>query len=101
MLNTLTMERNEKNTVKNRYLALDSTSISTHSLKLAKSAYGHNKDGDDLPQINVLLVVDQNTGEPVYYRAYNGNVPDFFTVKHFLQEQARIKLDENAVFVAD
>ena len=101
MLNTLTMERNEKNTVKNRYLALDSTSISTHSLKLAKSAYGHNKDGDDLPQINVLLVVDQNTGEPVYYRAYNGNVPDVSTVKHFLQEQARIKLDENAVFVAD
>ena len=100
VLNALTMKRDEKlSTCK--YWALDSTSISTHSEKLAKSAYGHNKDGDELPQINVLMVVNQSTGEPVYYRTYSGNVPDISTVKYMLQEQARIKLDSNAVFVSD
>lgn len=100
VLNALTMKRDEKlSTCK--YWALDSTSISTHSEKLAKSAYGHNKDGDELPQINVLMVVNQATGEPVYYRTYSGNVPDISTVKYMLQEQARIKLDSNAVFVSD
>ena len=100
LLNELTMERDEK--LKScKYWALDSTSISTHSVKLAKSAFGHNKDGDMLPQINVLMVVNQLTGEPVYYRTYSGNIPDICTVKHLLQEQARIKLDNTAVLVAD
>ena len=47
------------------------------------------------------MVANQLTGEPVYYRTYYGNIPDISTVKHLLQEQARIKLDSNAVFVAD
>ena len=90
-----------KDSSKTKYWALDSTSISTYSNNLSKSAYGHNKDGDNLPQVNVLMVVNQETGEPVYYRTYNGNVPDIVTVKHLLQEHARIKLDSNAVIVAD
>lgn len=99
-LNSLAMKQaDDDNTIK--YWALDSTSLSTYTKKLAKSAFGHNKDGDNLSQVNVLMVVNQKTGEPVYYRTYSGNVPDIVTVKHLLQEQARIKLDSNAVLVAD
>ena len=47
------------------------------------------------------MVVNQLTGEPVYYRTYSGNVPDIVTVKHLLQEHARIRLDSDAVIVAD
>lgn len=85
----------------NKYWALDSTSISTHSKNLAKAAWGHNKDGDNLPQINVLMVVNQQTGEPIYFRDYAGNVPDIVTVKHYLQEHCRINFESNAVIVAD
>ena len=97
-LNMLSVDEGNSRT---RYWALDSTSISTYSTGLSKSAYGHNKDGDALPQVNVLMVVNQLTGEPVYYRTYSGNVPDIVTVKHLLQEHARIRLDSDAVIVAD
>jgi hypothetical protein len=100
ILNELTMER-DSNDYSCKYWALDSTSISTYSQKLAKSAFGYNKDGDDTPQINVLMVVNQKTGEPVYYRTYNGNIPDISTIKNMLQEKARINLNSNAVFVTD
>lgn len=99
ILNELTRDRD--NSDESKYWALDSTSISTHSKNLAKAAWGHNKDGDNLPQINVLMVVDQNTGEPIYFRDYAGNVPDIVTIKHYLQEHCRIQLDSNAVIVAD
>lgn len=99
-LNDLTMDRDkDDNSVK--YWALDSTSISTYSKNLNKACFGHNKDGDELPQINVLMVVNQKTGEPVYYRTYSGNVPDSSSIKYFLQEHARVQLDKNAVIVAD
>lgn len=97
-LNELTIGKISK---KNRYLALDSTSISSYSHNIAKCCYGKNKDGDSLPQINVLMVVDQQTGIPCYFRAYNGNVPDVSSLKYFLQDKARIRLDENAVLVSD
>ena len=80
-LNLLSIDESKQD-CRTKYWALDSTSISTYSTNLSKSSYGHNKDGDNLPQVNVLMVVDQQTGEPVYYRTYNGNVPDIVTVKH-------------------
>ena len=66
------------------------------SLKCCK-----NPDGDKTPQINVLMVVNQLTGEPVYYRTYSGNIPDMSTVKHYLNEMSRLELNNNAVLVAD
>ena len=100
ILNQLTIEKNTREN-KNKYWALDSTSISTNSAKLSKAAWGHNKDGDNLRQFNVMMVVNQSTGEPAYFRTVSGNVPDISTVKHFLQEHSRIQLDSNAVIVAD
>lgn len=100
LLNEYSMNR-EQNNSQTKYWALDSTSISTYSQKLVKAEYGHNKDGDRTPQFNVLMVVNQSTGEPVYYRTYSGNVPDVSTIKHYLQEHARIRLDDNAIIVAD
>ena len=100
ILNQLTIEKNTREN-KNKYWALDSTSISTNSAKLSKAAWGHNKDGDNLRQFNVMMVVNQSTGEPAYFRTVSGNVPDISTVKHFLQEHSRIQLDSNTVIVAD
>lgn len=68
------------------FVALDSTSVSTYSNKLSMAEYGHNKDGDDIPQINYMLVCDEVTGLPIYAKVYKGNVVDVTTVKDLLSE---------------
>ena len=47
-------------------LALDSTSISSYSTRLTHIEYGKNKDDDALPQLNVLFLVDQKSGLPIF-----------------------------------
>lgn len=85
----------------NTYYALDSTSISTHAKKIDHAQWGHNKDGDDLKQVNILMLVNQRTGQPVYYREYAGNTPDVSTISHTLKEYARMELNRNAILVTD
>lgn len=60
-------DEEEKSNKENVYYALDSTSISTHSNNLTKDQWGHNKDGDNLKQINIVMLVNQDTSQPVYY----------------------------------
>ena len=57
----------------------DTTSISTHgALELAE--FGHNRDGERLPQVNLCLVADKKTGLPLHYRIVPGSVPDVRTL---------------------
>lgn len=62
-----------------RFWALDSTSISTYA-KLNDADRGHNKQQENIPQINVLMVTDQKTGRPIFYNRFNGSIPDVSTV---------------------
>ena len=87
--------------VSHTFYALDSTSISTYS-SLPSAEWGHNKDLTDLPQTNVLLVVEQQTRIPVYFRNFDGNVPDVMTIRNTIADMARIGIkDPSAVFVSD
>lgn len=72
--------------VEGEYWAYDSTSISSYSETLSQVQYGKNKEGDKLPQINLLLVFGENSGLPFYYRKLAGNIPDSKTVKHLLED---------------
>lgn len=45
-------------------LALDSTSISSYANKLPNVERGRNKDEDNLPQINLLMLVESKSGRP-------------------------------------
>ncbi|EFY07185.1 IS1634 family transposase [Succinatimonas hippei] len=85
----------------NVYYALDSTSVSTYARHLIKAQYGHNKDGDALKQINILMMVNQETGLPVYYRTYDGDVPDVSTIMHTLRDTVRLGVNRQAVAVCD
>ena len=58
-----------------RFWALDSTSISTYS-KLTDAAFGKNKQEETLPQVNVMLLTDQQSGRPLFYEAFDGSIPD-------------------------
>ena len=69
--------------VEDEYWAYDSTSISSYSETLAQIQYGKNKEDDQLPQLNLLLVFGEESGLPFYYRKLAGNIPDSITVKQF------------------
>lgn len=72
--------------VEEEYWAYDSTSISSYSEALTQVQYGKNKDGDRLPQLNLLLVFGEKSGLPFYYRKLAGNIPDVKTVRHMLED---------------
>jgi transposase len=78
--------RQGKRRIEKEYWAYDSTSISSYSETLRQVQYGKNKDGDDLPQLNLLLMFGEQSGLPLYYRKLAGNIPDSKTVKILLTE---------------
>lgn len=75
-----------KRRIEKEYLAYDSTSISSYSECLHQVQYGHNKEDDRLPQLNLLLVFGEKSGLPFYYRKLAGNIPDVKTVKSLLAD---------------
>ena len=80
-----------------RFWALDSTSITSYSENIASVAYGKNKDLISAPQTNVLFLVDQETGIPLYFRNFCGNVPDVSTIRNTLAELAIADIDFSQV----
>ena len=57
-------------------LLYDTTSISTYSALLETAEWGHNRDGESLPQINLALAANAESGIPLYYRTTPGSIPD-------------------------
>lgn len=68
------------------YLAFDTTSISSYSELLKQAKYGKNKDGDQLPQINLAMLYGEKSQLPVYYRKLPGNIPDVKTIENLLKD---------------
>ena len=48
--------------------------------------YGKNKDGENLPQINLALLFGEESGLPFYYRKLAGNIPDVKTIRELARE---------------
>ena len=67
------------------YYALDITSISSYSKLIKSVKYGHNRDGESLPQINLGMLVGIKTGLPVYFHTYPGSIHDVSTLKKNLK----------------
>jgi transposase len=57
-------------------LSCDTTSISSHSQQIISVKYGHNKDNDRLPQINLGMIVGEESGIPVAFKKLPGNISD-------------------------
>lgn len=64
-----------KHISKKRLWAIDSTSISTYA-NLKEAKYGHNKQGEELPQLNIMLLTDEESQRPLFYHTFNGSIPD-------------------------
>jgi hypothetical protein len=76
------------------YWAYDITTISSYSECLRQVQYGHSKEDDGLPQINLALVFGEQSKLPFYYRKLAGNIPDVITVKALLADLKNLGLEK-------
>lgn len=67
-------------------LIYDITSVSSFTQSMSLFEYGYNRDGLDLPQINLSLVVDKQLGIPVLYDVYPGSIVDVSTLKNTIKK---------------
>jgi transposase len=77
-------KRQGERRLEKEYWAYDITTISSYSQTLSQVQYGHNKEEDTLPQLNLALVFGETSKLPFYYRKLAGNTPDVKTVQHLL-----------------
>lgn len=63
------------------YLCYDITSVSSYAQANEYIKFGHNRDGESLPQINLAMLFGQKSRLPAYYRRMQGNISDVATLK--------------------
>lgn len=63
------------------YLALDITSTSSYSELIDDVEWGYNRDGENLPQINMCMLMGQASRLPVYHTVYSGSLKDVSTLR--------------------
>lgn len=76
-----------------RFWAFDTTSISSYSETLPRISWGKNKEGDKLPQLNLALLLDELTGEPLYYNILDGSVSDMSLVNQLLLDLSNLDVE--------
>jgi len=67
------------------YLALDITSASSYSELIDSAEWGYNRDGENLPQINICLLMGYSSRYPIYQSVYSGSLKDVTTLQTTLQ----------------
>lgn len=70
-----------KQVPRNDRLSLDITSVSSYCRNIADVARGYNRDRENLPQINLLMLVSQTTRLPLWFEQLPGAIADITTVK--------------------
>ena len=80
-------------------LLYDITSTYFYATRIPKVRFGHNKDENDQPQINISLVVTKNLGLPIFFRTYEGNISDVTTIKQLILDIKRIQFQIEAIIL--
>ena len=62
---------------------------------------GYNRDGEDLPQVNLCMLMGETSGLPVYQCAYSGSHRDVSTLSATLDKFAAITDDKPILTVMD
>lgn len=81
--------------------ALDTTSCSTSSAMLEAAKFGKNKEGDAMAQINLLMICDNKSGIPFYYRSLPGNYSDKQVLDTTLKELRSAEFRKGSILVMD
>ena len=64
----------------------DITSISSYSKENEMVEFGYNRDHEDLPQVNLGLIVDSGSKLPLHYHVHDGSIHDVSTLEHVMRE---------------
>lgn len=64
--------------------AIDITSISSYSEFIDYIRWGYNRDGEELPQVNLLMITSEETHLPIYYRILSSSIRDVSTINESL-----------------
>lgn len=75
------MEHNRCDT----YYCMDITSVSSYSEMNEFVSYGYNRDGEKLPQINLLMVSGHTSHLPLFFRTMPGSIHDVSTMEESLK----------------
>lgn len=67
----------------------DITSISSHNTANPFTEWGHNRDRDALPQVNMALLTGVSSHIPTYYELHPGSLTDTKTLQGFLKRLSR------------
>ncbi len=89
-----------KKSLREGNVCYDVTSISSYSRTMIDVEYGYNRDGEDLPQFNLGLFVDELTKLPLYYNRYNGSLTDKTNLSYVLENAKSVGIS-NVKFVVD
>jgi transposase len=81
-------------------LVYDITSLSSYSRKMEWLEYGYNRDGMDLPQVNLGLVVSLESKMPLLFKLFPGSVNDVVTLRN-LAIEARSMGVGKCLFILD
>jgi len=74
-------------------LALDITSISSYSQLIGDVEWGHNRDGEELPQVNLCLLLGETSRLPVFQTIYSGSLKDVSTLESTLSLASGVGLN--------
>ena len=83
------------------YLALDITSTSSYSELIDDVVWGHNRDNENLPQVNICMLVGEETRLPVYQAVYDGSLNDVKTLETTLASLRHITRGRGILAVMD
>lgn len=85
----------------NEYLALDITSTSSYSNLIEDVEWGYNRDHDNLPQINICMLMGENTRLPLYQTQFSGSQKDVRTLTNTLTQFEATTGSRNILVVLD
>lgn len=80
-----------KQDTEDRYYALDITSVSSYSELIALTKFGYNRDHEDLPQINLLMVTGESSRLPKYYVVLDGKIKDVNSLQSAIDEIDQVR----------
>jgi hypothetical protein len=83
------------------YLALDITSVSSYSELIEDVEWGHNRDGESLPQVNICLLMGMASRLPVYQTVYAGSIRDVSTLDSVIGAFAALTHGRPVITVTD
>ena len=83
------------------YIALDITSVSSYSKNIDFIEWGHNRDGEKLPQANICMLFGEKSIMPIYQKIYSGSLTDVTTLETTLSEFEAITGTRDIMLIMD